>query len=146
MICFKCEGGSESAFYQEKFPCCDCKKENVIEYNICPDCGWMWRSINGVPSDDSQMHAQDLGDFAGLMFSEDNNGMFTHEDLTEEEQAIMENINEHLTKVDKMASGEASMSDYVHKCIKCESTAIDVNDGVYICRDCDFEWEVVRFD
>jgi len=144
MICFKCEKGSESAFYQEKFPCCDCGGENVIEYNICPDCGWMWRSINGEPSDDSQMHAQDLGDFAGLMFDEGNK-MFTHDDLTAEEKAIMDNINDHLVKVDKIATGDASMSDYIHKCLECQSTAVDVNDGKYTCRDCNFEWEVVRF-
>lgn len=145
MICFKCEGGKEAVFFQEKFPCAHCEEENLVEYNICPDCGWMWRSINGVPSDDSQMHAQDLGAFAGLMFNEGNE-MFNHDDLTPEEQAIMENINEHMVKVDKIATGAASMSDYIHKCLKCQSTAVDVTDGVYTCKDCDCEWEVIKFD
>jgi len=145
MICFKCNGGNEAAFFQEKFPCHHCEEDNVIEYNICPDCGWMWRSINGKPTDDSQMHAQDLNDFASLMFN-DGNEAFNHDDLTPEEQAIMENISEHLVKVEKMDRGEASMADYVHKCLHCGSTAVDVNGGVYKCTDCDFEWEVVKFD
>jgi uncharacterized Zn ribbon protein len=140
MNCFKCESKQDAAFFKEVFPCLHCEEENLIEYNICPDCGWMWRSVNGVPMDDSQMHIQDLGDFAGLMMGEDP------PEMTEEEASIMENITDHLSKIDKMERGEASMSDYVHKCLRCESTAVDVNDGKYICRDCDFEWEVVRFD
>ena len=58
----------------------------------------------------------------------------------------MENITEHLSKVDKIERGEASMSDYVHKCLQCESTAVDVDDGRYKCIDCGFEWEVVKFE
>jgi hypothetical protein len=139
MLCFKCESGKESAFFRENFPCLHCEEDNLVEYNICQDCGWVWRSVNGVPLADSQMHIQDLGDFAGFMAGE-------QPELTEDEQAMMENIAEHLTKVDKMERGEASMSDYIHKCLECESTAVDVVDGKYTCRDCDFEWEVVKFD
>ena len=58
----------------------------------------------------------------------------------------MDNINDHLLKVDKMENGEASMSDYVHKCLQCNSTAVDVNNGQYKCTDCDFEWEIVKFE
>lgn len=139
MKCFKCEEGPEAAFLKEAFPCGHCDEENVLEYNICPNCGWMWRSVNGVAMEDSQMHIQDLGDFAGLMMGD-------QPEMTEEEAVLMENITDHLSKIDKMERGEASMSDYVHKCLQCESTAIDVDDGAYKCTDCGFEWEVVRFE
>lgn len=139
MNCFKCENGKESAFFSEVLPCMHCEEENLLEYNICPDCGWMWRSINGQPMEDSQINIQDLGDFAGLMMGD-------LPEMTEEEVAIMENITEHLSKIDKMERGEASMSDYVHKCLQCESTAVDVDDGKYTCIDCGFEWEVVKFE
>jgi hypothetical protein len=139
MICFKCDNGQEAAFFQEEFPCSHCDGKNLVEYNICPGCGWMWRSVNGVVFDDSQMSVEDLGDFAGLM-------MGNHPDMTDEEHAIMDNINEQLLKIDKMDSGEASMSDYVHRCLQCNSTAVDVDDGKYTCTDCDFEWEIVKFE
>ena len=58
----------------------------------------------------------------------------------------MEKINDHLVKISKMESGEATMADYVHKCLQCNSTAVDVNDGLYKCMDCDFEWEIVKFE
>jgi len=139
MNCFKCENGPESAFFVEEFPCGHCDEPNLLEYNVCPECGWMWRSVNGQPLEDSQVHIQDLGDFAGLMTG-------NQPEMTEEETAMLENISEHLSKIDKMATGEATMSDYVHKCLECQSTAVDVNDGKYKCTDCGFEWEIVRFE
>ena len=139
MNCFNCENGKESAFFKEEFPCGHCDEPNLLEYNVCPDCGLMWRSVNGVVLEDSQVNMRDLGDFASLMSGE-------QPEMTEEEALIMENINDHLVKIDKMDRGEATMADYVHKCLQCESTAVDVVDGKYSCKDCDFEWEVVRFE
>jgi hypothetical protein len=139
MICFKCDSEEEAAFFQEEFPCTHCDGTNLVEYNICPDCGWMWRSVNGMVFEDSQMNIQDIGDFAGL-------SMDNLPEMTDGETEMMENINEHLIKISKMDSGEASMSDYVHKCLECQSTAVDVNDGKYKCTDCDFEWEIVKFE
>lgn len=144
MNCFKCGYDQDVAFLKETFPCSHCNEENVIEFNICPECGWMWRSINKVPSEDSQVHMKDLNDFANILAEvvELPNTM----DLSEEEQCIVDKLNEHIDKIDKIDRGEASMADYIHKCIKCESTAVDVNNEFYKCTDCGFEWEVVRFE
>ena len=147
MICFNCDSTKEAAFFQEKFPCCHCDEDNIIEYNMCPDCGIMWRAINGVVQDESAIQGKDLGDFSDLL-SGNALEMFSHDDLSEDEQRIMENVSAHLDKVSKMADGEASMGDYVHRCLQCGSTAVDVSDGLYKCTEtaCGFEWEVVRFD
>ncbi len=139
MKCFKCDSDKEAAFFQENFPCGHCEEKNVVEYNICPDCGWMWRSVNEIPFEDSQMHAQDMGDFASLMMGQPP-------EMSEEEEEIINNITEHITKIEKMENGEATMADYVHKCLQCNSTAVDVNVGTYKCTDCDFEWEIVKFE
>jgi len=140
MKCYKCENSPESAFFQEGFPCGHCDENNLLEYNICPNCGLMWRSVNGNVIEDSQIHIQDLGDFAGIMAGPQP------EDMSDEEAAIMNNIAEAMSRVDKIERGEASMSDYVHKCLQCESTAVDVNNGLYKCTDCGFEWEIVKFE
>ena len=39
MACFKCGSEEDSVFFKEEFPCAHCHGVNVIEYNICPDCG-----------------------------------------------------------------------------------------------------------
>ena len=83
-----------------------------------------------------QLNIKDLGDFAELMTN-------SFEDLSEDTVA---KANEYLEKLEKMDRGEASMVDYVHRCIRCDSTAVDVNDGHYKCTDCGFEWEVVKFE
>jgi hypothetical protein len=145
MICFKCDCEQDAAYTQETFPCGHCEEDNLIEYNICSQCGWMWRSVNGGVVEGSEVHAKDLGDFTDLLQASTNT-KFNHDDLTPEEQTLMENISEHMQKVERMDSGDASMADYVHKCIQCQSTAVDVNDGLYKCTDCDFEWEMVKFD
>jgi DNA-directed RNA polymerase subunit RPC12/RpoP len=139
MICFNCDSDKEAAFFQETFPCGHCEEDNLLEYNMCPDCGWMWRSVNGRPLEGSQMHAGDMSDFLSMLGGEPPK-------LTEEEEEILANVSEHLLKVEKMESGEASMSDYVHKCLQCNSTAVDVNDGQYKCTDCGFEWEIVKYE
>lgn len=139
MICFNCDSEKEAAFHAETFPCCHCDEDNVLEYNLCPDCGWMWRSMNGQPLEDSQLHINDMSDFANLLSGE-------MPEMTEEEAKLFENINEHMDRVIKMETGEASMSDYVHKCLQCNSTAVDVSDGNYKCTDCDFEWEIIKFE
>ena len=139
MICFKCDSERDAAFFKETFPCSHCEKENLIEFNVCPDCGWMWRSINGIPSEDSIVHIGDLGEFASLM----TGGI---PEMTDKEAIMMKNINEHLIKVSKMDDGEATMADYMHRCVQCQSTAVDVINGEYKCTDCGFEWEIVKFE
>jgi len=146
MNCYKCDNGKDAAFQTDTYPCAHCDEENLVEYNLCPSCGWMWRSVNGTVIEGSEINIQDLGDFANDMPIPINIASLNPADLSEDEQAILDNIGKHLTKINKMEKGEASMSDYVHKCLQCSSTAVDVDNGIYKCTDCSFEWEVVKFE
>ena len=141
MICFNCGSKQDAVFFKEEFPCAHCNEINVIEYNLCPDCGLMWKSVNGIPIGDSQMNMHDLGDLAEILASGPDSWP---KDIDVEN--ISTKANEYLEKLEKMDRGEASMGDYIHRCIKCDSTAVDVNDGRYKCTDCGFEWEVVKFE
>lgn len=140
MICFKCDGGRESAFLKEEVPCMHCDGINFVEYNLCPDCGWLWRSINGEPIEEGQAHLNDLGDFAS---------MFADPDMLEmmpEEQAILDSIQDELKRMERVEKGEITMSDMIHRCLHCNAVAHEIKRGLFKCSDCGFEWEVIRFD
>jgi hypothetical protein len=134
MICFKCDCGKEAAFFTEKFPC-KCGEEVVFEYNFCESCGWMWRSVNGEPSEESMIYSDDFIDL----------GM-PPKDLGEEEAKIVKNMEGEIDKIDKIARGEAAMADYVLRCLRCGAVAHEKGQGRYGCGECDFEWEVIKFD
>jgi hypothetical protein len=35
-----------------------------------------------------------------------------------------------------------TMSDYVHRCLKCNCVSIEIEKHVYKCLTCEFEWEI----
>lgn len=40
-------------------------------------------------------------------------------------------------------SAPKSMSDVVHKCIRCETRSFEKEKGLWHCPECGFEWEVI---
>lgn len=135
MKCFKCGSDKEASFFEEIFEC-KCGEKLVFNYNLCPDCGLSWRSVNGEPTEDSAVYFNDLMSFASNL----------PEDMTDEEIEIVKNMEKEIDKIDKVNTGDAVMTDYVHKCLKCNSVAHEINPGVYVCDACGFEWEVMRFE
>lgn len=135
MKCFKCGSDKEASFFEEVFEC-KCGEKLVFNYNLCPDCGLSWRSVNDEPSEDSIVYFDDL------MSSVSS----TSEDLSEEELEIVKNMEKEICKIDKITAGDATMSDYVHKCLKCNSVAHEVSQDIYVCDECGFEWEITRFE
>lgn len=145
MICFKCDGGKESSFMNEEYPCAHCDEPNLVEYNTCPDCGWMWRSVNGNPIEDSLMH---ISDFAGMMGLPPNfdPGPVDELELTDDERALLETLEGEIRRVESIKTGEANMGDYIHRCLQCDSLAHEADKGRFKCTACDFEWEVIKFE
>lgn len=135
MKCFKCGSNKEASFFEETFEC-KCGEKLVFNYNLCPDCGLSWRSVNDEPSDDSAVYFNDLMSFASGLSGE----------VTEEEAELLKNMEKEIDKIDKVISGEASMTDYVHKCLKCNSVAHEVEPDKYVCDECGFEWGITRFE
>ena len=58
----------------------------------------------------------------------------------------MKNMEKEIGKIDKINIGEAVMTDYVHKCLKCNSVAHETEPDLYVCDECGFEWEITRFE
>ena len=36
-----------------------------------------------------------------------------------------------------------TMEGVVHKCIRCDSTVFEIDNGVFTCPHCGFEWEIL---
>ena len=137
MICVKCDSNEDANFFQETFEC-KCGETMLFEYNLCPDCGLMWRSINHEPMEDSYVHHDDMMSFMAppQVIS-----------VTEEELDVLKKMEEEMIKADKVDKGEASsMTDYIHKCLQCRAVAHETTPGHFECTECDFSWEMVKFD
>lgn len=135
MKCFKCDSDKEASFFEEIFECA-CGEKLVFNYNLCPDCGLSWRSVNDEPFEDSIVYFDDLMSFVSP----------TQEDLSDDEMVIVKNMEKEIDKIDKINTGDATMTDYVHKCLRCNSVAHEVEQDKYICDECGFEWEITRFE
>ena len=135
MKCFKCDSTEDASFFEEIFEC-SCGEKLVLNYNLCPDCGLSWRSVNDEPSEDSVIYFNDLISFVSDMSN----------DLSEEEIELVKNMENEIDKIYKIDKGEATMTDYVHKCLRCNSVAHELEPDKYICEECGFEWEITRFE
>ena len=119
----KCVGcGSDDAMIAliEAFPCKHCSKEIRIEYNVCKSCGITWKSVDGEFFSDTTIFDVGLGN----LFDEEKSDVSFDE--------LIKNVK-----------NKSYMGDYIHKCLRCQSLAYEVEKNLYRCPICDFEWEVI---
>jgi len=136
MICTSCGSKKDAAFFTEDYTC-KCGEKILFEYNMCPDCGLMWRSVNGEVMKNSVIHIDDFS----------NAFMIPPTKLEPADEDMLKNMEKELSKVDKIRRGEStSMADYIHNCLKCGAVAHEAKNGLYKCSECGFEWEVVSFE
>jgi len=48
--------------------------------------------------------------------------------------------------VTEMERGKEIMGDYVHHCLKCDGLSFEIEENLYRCSECGFEWEVICFE
>jgi hypothetical protein len=135
-----CSNEDDCTFFSEAFPCHHCEEQNVVEYNMCPGCGLMWRSIEGNVIEGSVVPVNDFNDFASFLAGDSM--AISPDTLPPESLEFLKEINDHFDKLDRIKEGKAFMSDYINKCIRCDSTAVDIFGNVYKCTGCGFSWEV----
>jgi hypothetical protein len=130
MECPKCGNLKTSTLMEEAFPCCSCAELNVVTYHLCT-CGAMWRAVNDVITPES------IATFDDVLkpFVEDS-----------DESRVFTSIIEDFQKKTRILAGEAQMTDYIHRCIKCNSVAHETSPNSYKCLTCHTEWEVVAVD
>lgn len=120
MVCFNCKSKSTMTYFSEIIPCSHCGGQIIIMYNSCVDCGAVWKSI-----DDEFFESMLIPDPSIIPMIEE--GFQVHLD-----DSLKAPLKDNST-----------MSEIVHRCIKCESIAYEVNPEVYHCSKCGFEWEVL---
>lgn len=134
MECPRCKHDFDNSFMEETILCKDCDCKNKMAYHMCPNCKCMWRSLNGEVMDHSvadlgEMMQEAMGDVDVIPLPDDPSSFF-------------EGVKEDLLKYARVIGGEAAMSDFVHKCLRCNSIAFPSSDSAFRCDSCGFEWEV----
>lgn len=146
MHCIICDVEHVQAVVEESFDCTDCGALMTFGYYLCPKCGWMWRTLNGEVIDGSVAHMEDIptaDEFVNDMFVSE----FELDEMdADSSELIFENLQREMAKIDKVATGSAGMSDYVHNCLRCQSVVHEESPGKFKCGDCGFEWEIFDFN
>jgi len=127
MECPNC-GNEGIAILIETFLCSHCEEELNIQYNVCEECEFAWKSMDDEPLREI---VTDLG--ISEMFQKDMEN-FVKDVFGSEKVDIIELKDED----------EDNMEGYIHRCLKCHELAFETdNPNLYKCCSCGFEWEVV---
>lgn len=131
MTCERCGKASGLVeVYREEYPCGCCDAVNVIVYEICISCGFLVKTYNGEPMVDGSLQGS-------FILSEEDMPEIGLDDFFEE-------MTKHVR--DKVSKNPSSMTDMIHKCLRCHKFAYECSEGKYKCSDpdCGFSWEVIE--
>lgn len=117
MQCLVCEDGESIIMSEDSIPC-KCGDIIIIEYHLCEECGAIWKMANGELIEDSLLSAENMDDM-----------------LTDMGSFIEKNFNDD--------ANFTTLGGYIHKCLDCGIIAYEMDEGVYKCPGCGFEWEVI---
>jgi len=120
MICVACGSDNTSVFFSETFQCTCCNEGNTITFQICRDCGVIWKAINDSLLYGTTVTDPDLSAF----ISKNISGNSEFENWFDTEVNI-------------------TMEEVVHRCLKCNAIAFESKPNVFCCSSCAFTWEIV---
>lgn len=125
MKCIHCDSNLTSVFLIEYIPCGHCNKDIELVYATCPSCNIVWKSVSGVVINTS---------FDDMDFDDVDTSSDVEEMMNEAFKDFMD---------ERYDVTPVSMSDMVHKCLRCEAVSFEIKPRFYHCPDCGFEWEVL---
>lgn len=126
MLCPNCKKDSGGIMYKDVITCGKCGEHIVIDYCSCHMCGYTWRLNNGEFLDGNMI------DEEGLDQMLEEIGTLIDEQLDDDVEYIVKK------------SESNSMSDMIHKCIRCGEFAYPIGDYNFKCSSCGFEWEILK--
>jgi len=142
MECPDCKEDLGICMYKDKAICNDCGKEITISSNACRGCSFTWRDNNGRFMDGNVIDEESIGEVLGGLDAIIKNQQSLLDDvdvppemLENEIEAVFESVADERTK--------KSMSNMIHKCIKCGELAVPIDEFNYKCPFCGFEWEIL---
>jgi len=121
MRCINCDNDDIVVVLMEIFPCKHCNGEIEIKYVICGDCGVGWKTVDDEILSGTTFFDVGLGD----IFGDDEDGF------------DMAPVIDH-------NKDKSHMGDYVHRCLRCQTLAYEVEENSYKCPSCNFEWEIIK--
>lgn len=125
--CLNCHGTNFEQFFEEEIPCHHCSEVNVIEYVVCTDCNFVAKVCEG-------------NILNGVLFAEEQ-----HEFINQDIDDLVRSFEQAAAEIeDDVLYPPKSMSDMVHKCIRCETTSFEKEPGLFHCPECGFEWEIIK--
>lgn len=119
MECPNCRNTQIITFFIEVVPCAHCKEENEVKYNVCQNCNMVWKSVGEEP-------------LSGMVFED-----------SEITTMMDDGFYNFLNTLSDSDGVPGSMSEMVHKCLKCKTTAFEIEPGLFHCPECGFEWETL---
>lgn len=144
MICPKCSGENTEMFMAEPVECAHCEKITYIEFYRCEECEIVFKAIGDKVMEDSVMDMPTemlgaLNDIVSAMFG--GEAAMMDED---EFRKVIEEMGDDLEVKEIKVGKTGGMNDFIHKCLNCNEAAYEESEGVYICPQCGFSWEVVN--
>lgn len=118
--CEHCSSYNTLSFFVEHIPCSHCEEVIEVSYNVCQDCGLVWKTVDGELLD-------------GVIFAEPELGGMIDESYTA--------IRDIIRNSEPEAPG--TMNEVIHKCLRCGTLSYEVEPQLYHCPDCGFEWEIL---
>lgn len=124
MKCIYCGDDNSVTILVETLPCKHCGGEIRIEYNICKECGLAWKSVDGEIVENTTFFDLGLDD----IFDDDE--LIKGFDIP--------------FNMDQCEIKSSYMSDYIHKCVRCQATCFESEKDRWECPECGFSWEVIK--
>jgi len=119
MECPKC-GSTVTILYTDELLCDACGNDILIDYCVCDECGFSFRSQNNKFLDENMIEDVSL--------------------LDKFDELLSEAVDDY-----EPVSVDESMLDQLRACIRCGSLkAYEESPGVFRCPECDFSWEILK--
>jgi len=133
MECPNCKENSGGVMYEDPITCDKCDHNLIISYCACHICGYTWRLNNGVFMDGNLINGEGVNQMLDELESLIKDEFGDDDDV--EVKTYLGNV--------KRNNNSRTMSDMIHKCIKCGEMAYPTNNHGFKCSSCGFEWEML---